>query len=129
MSAEQKKTRRVEITTKAVFESTESDIKNARYLFAYYIDITNHDIETIQLISRTWVITDADQKIQRIQGKGVIGQQPHISPGDTFSYNSAVILETPVGVLEGAYTFQTDNQEQFDVTVPIITLAQPNSLH
>ena len=129
MSAEQKKSRHIEITAKAVFEASESDIKNARYLFAYYIDITNHGIETVQLISRNWVVTDAEQKIQRIQGKGVVGQQPHISPGETFSYNSAVILETPVGVLEGAYTFQTNKQKQFDVAVPIITLAVPNLLH
>ena len=129
MPIEQENPRQVEIKAYAEFEAAESDIENSRYLFAYFINITNNGIETIQLMERSWIITDAEQKVQRIQGKGVIGQQPCISPGETFTYNSAAILETPVGILEGFYTFQTNEQEQFDVPVPIITLAKPNSLH
>ena len=119
----------IEVLVRPEFQESESLPDSKRFVFAYYVTITNHSNENVQLIERSWVVTDAEQQVQRVQGKGVIGQQPHLAPGESFTYDSAVMLETPFGTLEGAYTFQTASNKQVDVPIPAITLAKPNSLH
>ena len=120
---------KIKVDVSPEFQADDSSPERKRFVFAYHVTITNHSDATIQLIERSWVVTDAEQQVQRVQGKGVIGQQPTLNPGETFRYDSAVMLETPFGTLEGAYTFQTAEKETFDVAIPAITLAKPNSLH
>lgn len=120
---------KIDINVTPEFQADDSSPERKRFVFAYNVIITNHSDTPIQLTERSWVVTDAEQQIQRVQGKGVIGQQPKLEPGEAFSYDSAVMLETPFGTLEGAYTFQTADKNTFDVPIPAITLAKPNSLH
>jgi len=129
MAADASLESQIKVVVTPEFQADDSRPENKRFVFAYFVKITNHSEETVQLMERSWVVTDAEQQIQRVQGKGVVGQQPQLAPGETFTYDSAVMLETPFGTLEGAYTFQTATEDQFDVPIPAITLAKPNSLH
>jgi ApaG protein len=130
MDAETPRSESIRITVTPEFRVNESSPESHRYVFAYYITITNHGQETVQLLERSWIVTDANQQVQRVQGKGVIGLQPLIAPGETFSYDSAVLLETAFGTLEGAYTFRCQkNQQLFNTPIPAVTLAKPKSLH
>lgn len=120
----------IRITVTPEFRANESDPEGHRYIFAYYITITNHGQEAVQLLERSWIVTDANQQVQRVQGKGVVGLQPLIAPGESFSYDSAVLLETAFGTLEGAYTFCCQKTKRlFNTPIPAVTLAKPNSLH
>ncbi len=129
MAADASLENQIKVVVTPEFQKDDSKPENKRFVFAYFIKITNHSEETVQLMERSWIVTDAEQQIQRVQGKGVVGQQPQLAPGETFTYDSAVMLETPFGTLEGAYTFQTATEDRFDVSIPAITLAKPNSLH
>lgn len=120
----------IEIRVKPEFRAAESSPDEQRYVFAYYITITNHSADTVQLLERSWIVTDANQQVQRVQGKGVVGLQPVIPAGESFSYDSAVLLETPFGTLEGEYTFRCQsNQSLFTAPILAVTLAKPYSLH
>ena len=100
-----------------------------QYTFAYTITISNAGDVPVQLLSRHWVITDANNVIQEVEGMGVVGEQPRILPGDSYTYTSGTILETQVGTMEGMYEMQTDIGEIFNVPIPTFTLTRPNSLH
>ena len=108
-----------------------------QFTFAYTITISNRGEVPVQLLSRHWVITDADGKVQEVQGEGVVGEQPVIEPGSFFRYTSGATLPTPVGCMEGSYTLiiaddsEIDPSElpAFDVPIPAFTLAMPNALH
>lgn len=100
------------------------------YVFAYTITITNQCSHVIQLLTREWTITDADGKTTEVSGEGVVGQQPMIGPGKSFSYTSGAVLKTPIGTMEGQYGMIKVN-EKSTVTVPIpcFRLAMPSMLH
>jgi len=100
-----------------------------RYVFAYTITITNHGTEPAKLLSRHWLITDANGKIQEVRGEGVIGEQPYLRPGETFQYTSGAMLETPVGTMQGEYTMRSDDGGHFDALIPKFTLSIPRTLH
>lgn len=108
-----------------------------QYAFAYTITISNEGDVPVQLLSRHWVITDADSGVQEVRGEGVVGEQPLIPPGKSFRYTSGATLTTPVGCMEGSYTMVhrgTDEQEpspngHFEVPIPAFSLHTPTALH
>jgi len=107
----------------------QSEPAAARYVFAYTITITNTGGVPAQLISRHWIITDADGKVQEVRGLGVVGHQPLLKPGEHFEYTSGSALATPVGTMKGAYQMVADDGTQFDAAIPEFLLATPRSLH
>lgn len=119
----------IHIDVKTQYLDDQSDPDNQRFVFSYFITITNNDEEAVQLLRRHWTITDGDQKTQEVEGEGVIGEQPMINPGDSFSYTSGTIIATEVGSMRGFYTMRTLSGTEFDTPIPTFTLALPNSLH
>ncbi len=107
----------------------QSSPKDERYVFAYTITITNKGLIPAKLISREWLITDSNGKIQEVSGKGVIGEQPYLKPGESFKYTSGAMIETPVAVMEGRYTMISDSGENFKAAIPKFTLSIPRTLH
>jgi ApaG protein len=100
-----------------------------RFVFAYTITITNAGSVPAKLLSRHWLIIDSNGKAQEVQGKGVIGKQPHLKPGESFQYSSGAMIETPVGVMQGNYLMISDNGEDFKASIPQFTLSIPRTLH
>ncbi len=100
-----------------------------KYVFAYTITITNQGSVPAKLLNRYWLITDSNGKLQEVRGDGVIGEQPYLKPGDTFRYTSGAIIETAVGTMQGLYTMQPDDGENFNATIPKFTLSIPRTLH
>lgn len=109
-------------------EAQSSPVHN-RYVFAYTITITNAGSVPAKLMTRHWLITDANGKIQEVNGEGVVGEQPYLAPGDSFRYTSAAMIETPVGVMQGNYHMLSDNGENFKAYIPKFTLSIPRVLH
>jgi len=118
---------RIEVATNYVDEQSDPDV--SRYVFAYTITIANHGPVAARLLSRHWVITDANGKVQEVNGNGVVGEQPHLHPGEVFKYSSGAVLETPVGAMQGRYRMETDAGSFFYAPIPAFTLAVPGLLH
>lgn len=119
----------VSVSAKTTYLNEQSQPEKNRFAFAYTITIENHSDEAAQLLNRHWFITDSNNQIQEVKGTGVVGQQPRILPGDSFSYSSAAVLETQAGTMEGNYEMQNDNGEIFNVPIPAFALTRPQSLH
>jgi ApaG protein len=100
-----------------------------RYVFAYTVTITNVGSIPAKLLTRHWQITDANGKIQEVNGEGVVGEHPYLQPGDSFRYTSAAMIETPVGVMQGKYQMLSDNGESFKAPIPKFILSIPRTLH
>ena len=107
----------------------QSDPEQQRYVFSYTITIRNNGQVPAKLLTRHWIITDADGNVQEVEGEGVVGEQPHLKPGDGFRYTSGTVLETPVGSMQGSYHMLADDGVEFDAEIPPFTLAMPNKLH
>ena len=118
---------RVQVVTGYVDEQSEPE--SDRYVFAYTITIANNGDVPVRLISRHWIITDANGKVQEVTGDGVVGEQPHLNPGEEFRYSSGAVLETPVGAMQGLYRMEADNGVNFDAPIAPFTLAVPGVLH
>ena len=118
---------KIEVSTKYIVGQSEPDV--GRYVFSYTITIENLGDLPARLLSRHWVITDANGKVQEVTGDGVVGEQPHLNPGETFRYSSGAVLETPVGAMQGSYRMEADNGTNFDAPIPPFTLAVPGVLH
>ncbi len=119
----------IKISANAFFLPEQSDEDNDQFVFAYTIKITNVGTMPAKLISRHWVITDADNKIQEVRGVGVVGEQPVLGPGESFEYTSGSSLETSVGTMRGTYQMAADDGTKFDAIVPEFTLSVPRVLH
>ncbi len=114
----------------SIFVETEflrhySDVAQKRYAFAYLITITNNMKQAATLLTRHWIITDADGKVQEVHGAGVVGEQPLIYPGKKFRYSSGAILSTPVGSMQGSYTMRSEDGHFFDALIPPFSLQIP----
>jgi ApaG protein len=107
----------------------QSDPDEHRYVFAYTITIRNRGTVPAKLLGRHWVITDANGKVQEVRGEGVVGEQPHLMPGQGFRYTSGAVLETPVGSMQGAYRMLADSGVGFDAPIAAFTLAIPGKIH
>ena len=114
---------RIEVETSYLDE--QSDPKEGRYVFSYTITIRNEGSAAARLLTRHWVITDANGKVQEVRGNGVVGEQPHLQPGQGFRYSSGAVLETPVGAMQGSYEMITDEGLRFDAPIPAFRLAMP----
>lgn len=119
----------IEVTAVSRFIEEQSDLEANRYVFAYHITIRNVGRITAQLVSRHWVIADAEGTVQEVQGAGVIGQQPVLQPGQSFEYTSGCTIATPVGTMKGSYQMVAEDGTPFDADIPEFTLAMPRTLH
>ena len=117
----------IEVATNYIDEQSEPDID--RYVFAYTITIENRGNVAATLMSRHWVITDANGKVQEVSGDGVVGKQPRLNPGEKFRYSSGAVLETPVGSMQGRYQMESDSGANIIAPIPAFTLAVPGLLH
>ena len=118
---------RIHVATDYIDDQSEPDA--GRYVFAYTITISNNGVVPATLMSRHWIITDANGKVQEVSGDGVVGEQPHLQPGERFRYSSGAVLETPVGAMHGLYRMETDTGSSFDAPIEPFTLAVPGLLH
>ncbi|MCB8888848.1 Co2+/Mg2+ efflux protein ApaG [Vreelandella malpeensis] len=120
----------IEVSVTPEYRAEESSDSEARYVFSYTVTVHNQSPHSVQLMARYWKITQGSGDAQEVRGKGVVGQQPLIGPGQRFRYTSRAILQTPVGVMEGAYTLlDITTQRAFDVPVVAFRLAAPSKLH
>jgi ApaG protein len=124
-------TKKYEITVAAhaMYVADQSDASRDQYVFAYRIKVTNTGTVSAQLMSRHWIITDGEHRVQEVKGQGVIGQQPVLKPGESFEYTSGTQLPTPVGTMRGTYHMVADDGHAFDATIPPFTLSVPRILH
>ena len=111
------------------YQADQSDPEREHYLFAYTIRITNTGTVAVQLISRHWIITDGNLRVEEVRGLGVVGEQPLIRPGETYEYSSGCQLETPVGTMRGNYQMVAEDGTSFEAEIPEFTLSIPRVLH
>lgn len=119
----------IRVSAQSAFLEDQSEPTANRYAFAYTITIANTGAVPAQLLSRHWLITDANGRVQEVHGDGVVGQQPLIEPGSAFQYTSGAVLETPLGSMSGSYQMQATDGEQFKAPIPIFRLAVPRILN
>lgn len=119
----------IRVHVKTEYLPSESDEDSERFVFAYTITVENHGSEPAKLLSRHWIITDAENRVQEVKGKGVIGEQPRLQGGESFSYTSGTMIETPVGSMQGSYQMIADDGYTFDAEIKPFTLAIPGVLH
>lgn len=119
----------IRIAVDASYIEIQSEPGANRYVFSYTITISNSGQRSVQLMSRHWVITDANERVQEVIGDGVVGQQPVIPAGESFQYTSGAILDTSVGVMGGKYHMIFENGDKFEVNIPKFTLSAPRILH
>lgn len=118
---------RVKIAT--AFVEGQSDVARNRYVFAYTVTIHNAGRIPAKLLTRHWIITDSNGKVQEVRGEGVVGEQPRLRPGEGFQYTSGTMLETPVGTMRGSYQMLADDGTEFDAEIAPFTLSIPRVLH
>ncbi len=119
----------ISINVDTTYLADQSDPSSDRYVFAYTITIANSGTVAAQLISRHWIITDADNVVQEVKGLGVVGEQPLLRPGESFEYTSGTAMATPVGTMRGTYQMVAEDGNKFDAEIPQFTLAMPRVLH
>ena len=120
---------RIEIIPTPQFIPEQSDPDDNRYVFAYTIAIRNVGSVPAQLVSRHWIITDANNQVQEVRGLGVVGKQPLLQPGERFEYTSGSSLTTPVGTMKGSYQMVAEDGTHFEAEIPEFVLATPRALH
>jgi ApaG protein len=119
----------IAVTVQTRFLNEQSAPDDNRYVFAYTIRIANAGSVPARLLTRHWIITDANGKVQEVRGDGVVGEQPWLRPGDDFNYTSGAVLETAVGTMRGSYQMLADDGRHFDATIPEFVLAIPRTVH
>lgn len=119
----------VRVTVRSRFEPEHSDPEDGRFLFSYTVTIENRGDETVQLLSRRWVITDGDGDQQVVEGPGVVGKQPILAPGESFEYSSFCPLPTSVGTMEGSYWMSVPGGGSFEAEIAPFTLAVPGAVN
>jgi ApaG protein len=119
----------IEVGVKTSYLEDQSSPDDERFVFAYNVTIHNAGDVAAKLMTRHWIITDANGNVQEVHGEGVVGEKPYLRPGETFEYSSGTVLETPVGSMQGSYQMVTDDGLAFDADIPAFTLALPHTLH
>ncbi len=114
---------RVDVETSYIAE--QSDPRERRFVFTYTITVRNEGQMSAKLLTRHWIITDADGKVQEVRGDGVVGEQPHLKPGQGFRYSSGTMIATPVGSMQGTYHMVADDGERFEAPIAPFRLAMP----
>ena len=122
-------TRGIQVQVKSAYLADRSSPRESTYLFSYHVRIVNVGSEAAQLVSREWIITNAEGEVERVKGPGVVGEQPVLPPGGSFEYTSFCPLRTSVGSMQGTYQMVTPNGERFDAVISPFTLAVPNALN
>lgn len=120
---------KIHIEVTPAYLKEQSDPSNNHYVFSYTVTIRNDGDQPARLLARHWIITDGDGLVQEVRGDGVIGEQPHLMPGEGFQYTSGTFMNTPVGTMQGSYQMIADDGEKFDAEIPSFTLSVPNVLH
>jgi ApaG protein len=118
---------KVDVETRYIEE--QSNPEQNYFVFAYTITIQNQGQQTAQLLTRHWVITDSNHKVQEVRGDGVVGEQPILKPGEQFVYTSGTMLETSVGTMKGSYQMESADGSKFDATIEEFVLSAPRILH
>ncbi len=122
-------TRGVTVRVSPAFLPEQSDPRSGRWVWSYHIRIENDGRQPVQLISRHWVITDANNHVQEVRGKGVVGEQPMLKPGQSYEYSSGTVLATQVGTMKGSYRMLAEDGTEFDAPIPQFVLSVPRVLH
>lgn len=120
---------RIRVRAQTRYLEEQSQPEAERFVFVYTITISNEGSVPARLVSRHWIITNANGQVREVRGEGVVGEQPRLEPGETYSYTSGSLLETPIGSMRGAYQMIADDGHRFDALIPAFTLAQPGVLH
>jgi ApaG protein len=119
----------VKVTAQSFFLPDQSDEDNDQYVFAYTIRIENVGQVPAQLMTRHWIITDADDQVQEVRGVGVVGEQPLLRPGEFFEYTSGSSINTITGTMRGSYQMVAEDGQKFDAVIPEFALSVPRVLH
>ena len=120
---------KIDIDVKPVYIAEQSDPLNNHFVFSYTVTIHNSGSFPARLLSRHWIIIDGDGQVQEVKGEGVIGEQPHLQPGEGFKYTSGTFMNTPFGTMHGSYQMISDSGEKFNAEIPSFQLIAPNTLH
>jgi len=119
----------IKVSVNTSYLEAHSKPEDNKYAFAYTISIENRSDSPAKLISRYWHITDANNRIQEVQGFGVVGEQPRLEPGESYTYTSGAVIETTTGSMKGHYVMRRDNGSEFRAEIPDFALVQPMALH
>jgi ApaG protein len=119
----------IQVDVQTQYIAEQSDPEQERYVFSYTITLRNNGSVPAKLLTRHWIITNANGKTQEVRGEGVVGEQPHLKPGDGFRYTSGTVLETPVGSMQGSYQMVADDGVKFDAEIAPFTLSMPHTIH
>ena len=119
----------ISISIDTTYLHQESDPENNKFYFFYTVSIVNKGNIGAKLLSRHWVIEDANGKVQDVKGEGVVGDQPYINPGDEYQYTSGTVLETSLGTMKGSYQMINDSESYFDAEIPEFILTIPRVIH
>lgn len=121
--------RGISVSVRSEYLAEPSSPSDQRYVFAYHIRIENQGKRTVRLLTRHWIITNSESRVQEVRGDGVIGEQPLLAPGEFFEYTSGTVIETPVGSMHGSYGMLDEIGERFESPIPAFTLAIPRVLN
>jgi ApaG protein len=127
MSTSEATTKNIKVLVKSQYDPSRSNPNHNEWFFLYTVRITNEGSDTVQLISRHWVITDGMGKVQEVRGPGVVGNQPVLAPGESFEYTSGCPLTVPFGSMHGTYQMVNDREEQFDIEIAPFVLMEPQT--
>jgi ApaG protein len=119
-------TRGIAVSVEPTYLETRSSPDSSQYFWAYRVSIENQGQDTVQLLSRHWMITNARGELTEVKGPGVVGEQPVLKPGESFEYTSGAPLDTPSGMMGGAYQMESESGERFDIEIPTFSLDRPN---
>src|SRR5271156_3842170 len=119
-------TRGIAVSVEPTYLETRSSPESSQYLWAYRVIIENQGLETVQLLSRHWMITNARGDLNEVKGPGVVGEQPILKPGESYQYTSGAPLDTSWGLMGGSYQMESGSGERFDIEIPTFSLDSPN---
>jgi ApaG protein len=122
-------TRGIRVRVESEYAPDRSDPAKNQWFFLYTVTIANEGMETVQLVTRHWIVTDGTGQLEEFRGPGVVGKQPTLRPGESFEYTSGCPLKTPFGLMEGTYQMVTEGGERFDAKIAPFTLSEPYTVH